>query len=375
MKIKANSKKLQEKLLTATKYIEQKPVKPILGCLLLKVKNKTLTITATDGSTALITGMKVENEEGKETKTAMQPSYLTEILKSLREQTVTLEEDENTHKITLTTDNGTYTFPGQDADEFPEFNRLEDENAEKYETETKTLTEAVRKTIGSTSDDELHPVMKAICLKFKENGTLDVTATDGVRLSKVNIKGKEGLQGGCIIPKKSAERLLATMAGETGKVEMTYDLKRLMFRMPETAMVTLQQEGKYPQYESLLKEDGDIKVKANRKQMIKTLKAVQSCSNKSSNMIRMTIWNNMMKISAQDIDFATAGEETIQCEYEGEKFETGYKAGYLIENLSVMDSESVEMTMTDPLKPALIRPVQTTEGLDEMHLMMPMSLI
>ena len=81
-----------------------------------------------------------------------------------------------------------------------------------------------------------------------------------------------------------------------------------------------------------------------------------------------------MVVSAQDIDFSTSAEEKIMCSFEGSELNIGFKATYLIEILSNINSEEVILELADPSRAGLIVPSENEENEDLLMLLMPMML-
>lgn len=79
-------------------------------------------------------------------------------------------------------------------------------------------------------------------------------------------------------------------------------------------------------------------------------------------------------VSAQDIDFSTSAEEKIVCSFDGTELSIGFKATYLIEILSNINSEEVILELADPSRAGLIVPSENEENEDLLMLLMPMML-
>ena len=88
----------------------------------------------------------------------------------------------------------------------------------------------------------------------------------------------------------------------------------------------------------------------------------------------MQLKENEMLVSAQDIDFYTSAEEKIVCSFDGTELSIGFKATYLIEILSNINSEEVILELADPSRAGLIVPSENEENEDLLMLLMPMML-
>ncbi|MEO3314892.1 DNA polymerase III subunit beta, partial [Parabacteroides merdae] len=89
---------------------------------------------------------------------------------------------------------------------------------------------------------------------------------------------------------------------------------------------------------------------------------------------KLLLKENEMFVSAQDIDFSTSAEEKIVCSFDGTELSIGFKATYLIEILSNINSEEVILELADPSRAGLIVPSENEENEDLLMLLMPMML-
>ncbi len=104
------------------------------------------------------------------------------------------------------------------------------------------------------------------------------------------------------------------------------------------------------------------------------LKRVAVFSNPSSSLVKLQLSEDRIVVSAQDIDFLTAAEETIPCTYEGNVMNIGFKALFLIDILNNIPSADVRVELSDPSRAGLILPVEKEDNEDMLTLLMPMML-
>ena len=97
-------------------------------------------------------------------------------------------------------------------------------------------------------------------------------------------------------------------------------------------------------------------------------------ANTGTSLLKLALSDNQIKISAQDIDFSTSAEETIACSYTGMPMSIGFKAPFLIEILSSIESDEVVLELADPARAGLILPTENAENEDLLLLLMPMLL-
>jgi DNA polymerase-3 subunit beta len=82
-----------------------------------------------------------------------------------------------------------------------------------------------------------------------------------------------------------------------------------------------------------------------------------------------------MRMSAEDIDYSNAGIEHLTVNYNGEDMEIGFNSKFLIEMLQNMDSEQIQIEMSDPGRAGIIVPHDgEDEDEDILMLVMPIML-
>ena len=81
-----------------------------------------------------------------------------------------------------------------------------------------------------------------------------------------------------------------------------------------------------------------------------------------------------LTISAQDLDFANEATEQLTCNYEGAPLNIAFNAKFLVEMLSVLESEEIKIELSEPSRAGILSPVEETEGEEILMLVMPVML-
>ena len=117
MKFIVTSTALLKQLQQLSGVLNSSNTLPILDNFLFDIKNKSLTISASDLETAMSTQMAIEAKE--EGIIAIPAKILLEILKSLPEQPLTFTIDKKTLGVEISSDSGKYKLTGANGDDFP----------------------------------------------------------------------------------------------------------------------------------------------------------------------------------------------------------------------------------------------------------------
>jgi len=372
MKFIASSSALLSHLQAISRVINSKNTLPILECFLLKIEGHKLTATASDTETTLVTNFDLIEADG-DGSFAIPSKTLLDSLRELSEQPLTIEIDENSLEVTIYYQNGKYKFVAQNGDEFPKLKELK-EDSSNLEIPAAVLLNGINSTVFASADDELRPVMNGVVMDIStENVTF--VASDShklVRLKNSSIHGDQKAM--LIIPKKPANLLRAILPKETGGVIISFDDSNVVFRLSNYTVFCRLVEGRFPNYNVVIPQNNPYKVLVDRLSFLNTLKRVAIFANQSSSLVKMVISNNKIELTTQDIDFSTSAEETISCQYEGERITIGFKAQFIIDIVSNLNTQEIVLELADPSRAGLFLPLQNEENEDLLMLLMPMLL-
>ena len=372
MRFDVSSTALLSRLQAVGKVIASKNTLPILDNFLFQLEGNVLTVTASDVETRLVTSVEVMNAQGSGLF-CVSAKMLLEPLKELPEQPLTFDVNDANLEVFIHFQNGKYNFIGQKGDTYPQQKPLS-EQAVEVVIDAQQLLNGISRSLFATADDELRPVMNGIYFDFHTDD-LTFVASDGhklVRLRNLSVKSEE--RASFILPKKPATLLKNLLAKEDGVVRLQFDDNNAYVHCVNFEMVCRLIEGRYPNYNSVIPKENPFQVTIDRLSLLNALKRVSVFSNQSSSLIKLHLEDNLLTVSAQDIDFSTSAEERIPCAYEGDELSIGFKATYLIDILGNLSSTDVILQLADPSRAGLIFPSENEENEDFLMLLMPMML-
>lgn len=374
MKFVVSSTELLSHLQAISRVISSKNTLPILDNFLFELKDDQLVATASDLESTLITTVPLETSVG-EGIIAFPAKILTDTLKEFPEQPLTFDIDKSTLAVKITSQNGIFSIVGQNGEDFPKLPERQDSNLVSISVESSVLLTGINKTLFATADDELRPVMNGI---FVELGTNDLTfvASDAHKLVRYKrLDGRSELASSFILPKKPASLLRNILPKETNPVQVEFDEKNAFFTLSNYKLICRLVEGNYPSYNSVIPKTNPNKLTIDRIELYNTLKRVSVFSNPASNLIKFELKSNELVVSAQDIDFSISARERLQCQYEGQELEIGFKSVFLLEILANISSSNVMVELSDPTRAGIFLPYDN-ENADEdvLMLLMPMMI-
>ncbi|MEE9461378.1 MAG: DNA polymerase III subunit beta [Bacteroidales bacterium] len=374
MKFVVSSTDLLDHLQAVSRVISSKNTLPILDNFLFRLDGNELEITASDLESTLITKMTLENASDSGS-IAVPARILTDTLKEFPEQPLTFEIDNEKLSLVINSENGKFTVVGQNAADFPQMPSIKQDQKATIEVPAEVLYSGINKTLFASADDELRPVMNGVYVELATDN-LTFVASDAHKLVRYKrTDAKADTDSSFILPKKPASLLKNVLPKEENPVIIEFDDKNAFFSMTEYKLVCRLVEGNYPSYNSVIPTDNPNKLSIDRVEFYNTLKRVSVYSNQASNLVKLALTGNQITVSAQDIDFSISAYERLNCQYEGEDMEIGFKSTFLIEILSNLSSTDVIVELSDPTRAGIMLPaVSENEDEDVLMLLMPMMI-
>jgi DNA polymerase III subunit beta len=374
MKFVVSSMELLGHLQAVSRVISNKNTLPILDNFLFSLDAGVLEVTASDLESTLITSLQLENADGSG-EIAIPARILTDTLKEFPEIPLTFEIDTNSMMVVIQSESGKFTIMGQNAAEFPQVPQIKADQKQALEIDGEVLLSGINKTIFATADDELRPVMNGIFIELSGDDTTFV-ASDAhklVRYKRTDVTSES--EASFILPKKPASLLKNILPREQNMVKLEFDERNAAFTLTNYKMICRLVEGNYPSYNSVIPTDNPFRMTIDRVEFYNALRRVSVFSNQASNLVKLALTGNQLTVSAQDIDFSISGIERLNCQYEGDDMDIGFKSTFLIEILANLTTPDVVVEMSDPTRAGILLPATSeNENEDILMLLMPMMI-
>ncbi len=342
------------------KAVPAKTSLPILECFLFVLKGERLEITASDQELTLRTAVQTQStlSEGRMSVPARQ---LIDLLKALPDQPITIKTASDT-SFECIWSNGNSSLPYFSAEDYPNIKGASDASSEAV-LPAAVLYDGISNTIYATADDEMRPAMNGIFFDMDTTG-ITFVASDSHKLicfSSKDIQINE--KASFILHKKPAGILKSNLSKDGEDVRIKFDVNSNMaeFHFGDSVMICRLVVGKFPDYTRVIPQNNSNILKIDRLQLLNTVRRVAVCANKASNHIKFDLKSGQLEITAQDLGFALAAYEKIECDYNGDEMSIGFKSSFLIEILSNVDCETLVMKFADPRRAALIVPSEEEE--------------
>lgn len=367
MKFSATREQILGPLQAVIGVVERKQTMPVLANVLLAAKGNRLSVTGTDLEVELVASGEVS--VGQPGEITVPGRKLLEIAKSLPDKaavTVTLDGE----RVKIAAGRSRFTLSTLAASEFPV---VESVNA----TQTLTLPQAeLGRLIAKT-----HFSMAQQDVRYYLNGTLFETdgkmlrtvATDGHRLAIAEAAlaaGGKGVQAQQVIVPRKGVLELQRILGNSGEVEIAIGSNHIRLQIGDIRFTSKLIDGKFPEYSRVIPANPGKIMVVDRESMRAALQRTAILSNEKYRGVRVSLAKNSIKLQAHNPEQEEAQDE-VEIDYTGEEMEIGFNVTYLLDALSAVDTETVEVGLTDANSSCLIRAPGTTAS---RYVVMPMRL-
>jgi DNA polymerase-3 subunit beta len=259
---------------------------------------------------------------------------------------------------------------GHDGSDYPGIPSFE--GSQQLDIPAEVLQRAIQKTGFAVSKDALRPAMMGILFQIRNNGT-QVVATDGHRLVRLTLKrisSPDPLE--FIVPSKALS--LASRVAQADNCAVAVGGGFASFDYGDTTVLARLIDEPYPNYEAVIPKENDRLLSINRQSMLQAVKRVALYSSTMTHQIRLSLKENQIEFSAEDIERASEARETVLCEYSDEPMDIGFNSVYLTEVISNLDADELAFKFSSPNRAGVIEPSNQSEDEDVLMLIMPVML-
>ncbi len=332
---------------TVARAVANRAQLPALSHILIEAKREGLILSATD----LEVGMrvKVAAKVVVEGRVAVPAKMLLEFLGSLNPGRV---------EIVTQGDSLLVSAPGYSAkfqtispEEFPALPEIVGDT-ETCVLEGKALAEGVERVAFASARDTLRPVLTGVLWEVSKK-KVRLVATDGFRLAIEEIVAEnKGEVGAFLIPSRAlveVVRLPTEGKIRVGKLSAT---NQLFFEVGDVQLMSQLLDGNFPDYQKIIPKEFSTEIKVNREELTQAIKAMYIFARENSNMVRFQIERNKLVLLASSSERGESRAE-LPITLSGEPLEIIFNARYVLDYLSIVEGEQVEIAMGGKLAPGL----------------------
>src|SRR5215207_4303188 len=354
MKLTATREEILAPLQSVIGVVERRQTMPVLANVLLSARNNRLSITGTDLEVELVAASNVTVTQAGDV--TIPGRKLLDIFRALPEKTsVTLSTEGE--RVSLRAGRSRFTLSTLPATEFP---LVEDINAQQtVEVSQAEFLRLIDKTHFSMAQQDVRYYLNGMLLET-EGKNLRAVATDGHRLAlcETELVSRANTSQQVIVPRKGVLELQRILGAE-GAFELAVGTNHVRAQIADIRFTSKLIDGKFPEYGRVIPANPTKIVTADRETLRHALQRTAILSNEKYRGVRLTVKPDLLMIQAHNPEQEEA-EDQIEVAYQGDEVEIGFNVNYLLDALAAIETDKVEIGLTDSNSSCLIRAPGTT---------------
>ncbi len=360
----------REPLLSALQAIvgvvERRQTQAVLSNILVATEGTQLRLTTTDLEVELVAYLEATIEEAGET--TLPARKWLDICRNLPES-ATLELTFHGERALLRSGKSRFSLATMSAEEFPQVESIG--ATEVVNIPSAELRRLVEHTHFSMAQHDVRFYLNGLLFELTGRGARAV-ATDGHRLALADSDTPIAVDQPkrVIIPRKGVQELQRLLNNNDEPVSLELGDNHLRVTFASIRLTSKLIDGQYPDYTRVIPKGGDKHLAVDRQALRQALTRVAILSNERYRGVRFAVESDTLRIGSQNPDQEEA-EEELPIAYDGTPVEVGFNANYLLDALGAIDTEQVELTLTDASSSGVIRGKGTDNAY---YVIMPMRL-
>lgn len=346
--------------------VERRQTLPILSHLLLNAEEQRLSLTGTDlevEATAYIPVM--APEAGQCTVPARKMLDICRTLPEGSELSIVQEAE----RAVVTSGKSRFVLNSLPAKEFPGVGDIK--AVASFAVTQDRLKEHIDRTQFAMAQQDVRYYLNGLLMEVGST-VLRTVATDGHRLAVCTSKGDHVSDKNqqIIIPRKGVAELARMLEAGPAPIQVEIGQNHIRLLTDTLCFTSKLVDGRFPDYQRVLPQHTTSKLMIERVLLIQALMRVSILSNEKYRGVRFQVEQDLLKIQANNPDQEESYEE-LGAVYEGEPVEIGFNATYLLDALNAVQTEQVEIRLSDPNSCCLIQGIGDGKS---QYVVMPMRL-
>jgi len=351
--------------------VERKNTIPILANVLLEATGGEVKFLATDLEVGLRS--KCSATVAKGGSLTLPAKKLYEIVKALPETDVRIEEDRSGVKVAADRfDSRMQTLPREDFPTLPEGT-----GSYSASLPRDVLKHMVSKTqFAITGEDTRYFLNGALFILRPDS--MSLVSTDGHRLALITVprdktkKPKAEDEVRVILPRKTLLELARLLGEGEGDIQYERGENHLFFDIGGRLLISRMIDGQFPAFERVIPKTNDKRVEFDRDRLTSAVKRVALLSNERSRAVKFQMDKGKVEIASSSPEFGEA-KEVLMVDYAAAPVTICFNAQYVLDFLSVVETDSVSLEFKDEMSQAVMKPIGG-DGYEYTYVIMPMRI-
>ncbi|MEI5673396.1 MULTISPECIES: DNA polymerase III subunit beta [Nocardioides] len=378
MKFRVERDVLADAVAWAARSLPVRPSVPVLAGLLIEAGDEGLVLSTFDYETSARATLKADVAE--DGRALVSGRLLADICRSLPAKPVDMVLDGS--RVSLTCGSARFSLQTMPVEDYP---TLPDMPAATGTVQSDVFAHAVAQAVTAAGRDDMLPVLTGVRIEI-DGSSISLLATDRFRLSHRELGWDPRTPDeavAALVPAKvlgdtaksltaGSEVTIALAAGGSGEGIIGFEgaaaggVRRTTTRLLD---------GEFPKVRSLFPSEHLTVATVKKSELVESVKRVALVAERNT-AVQLAFSDGVLTLDAGSGDEAQASE-SIEADINGEDITTGFNPQFLLDGLTAIDQEQVELAFTQASKPVVISGA-TAEGADDpgfRYLLMPRRLL
>lgn len=366
MEIEVSQAKLAKALNNVSRIAVGKVTLPVLNNVLIRVDNKKVSLITTNLDMAIVDFVPVSSS--KDGVITVPAKLLAEFVSTLpKGETIKLTAKNN--KITVTAGKYSSTINGTSADDFPELPEIKEKDAVVFKIGIDEFKNGINQVAVASSNDLTRPALTGIYFNTYDK-TLAIAATDGYRLAEKKLVKNVQSDISVIVPATSLQEVLRSISDDMEEVEISFNDDLVRFRLGEVEIISKLIDASYPDYKRLIPKDNNIKLDADREELMRVTKlaALFARRSASGSIICEAKKPDIFSVRSVASELGE-NDSTLETKIE-EEGKINLNSRFLIDALNVLDENIIHLEFSNRISPIVLK---NKKNDDYTHIIMPLN--
>jgi len=163
--------------------------------------------------------------------------------------------------------------------------------------------------------------------------------------------------GSVIVPSRHLSEVARAVNPTRSTVSISFSEQRnqVFFSLKDVEISSRLIEGNYPNYAQVIPGESTTTVKLPTASLLREAKTASVLARDAANPVRLRVGDNTLTLVAQTAEVGD-DEAPLSANVKGDDVQIAFNARYVLDALSVMDSDEVQLSFNGSLQPGVIRP-------------------
>lgn len=365
--LQAERDALLKPLLAVTGIVERRHTLPILSNVLIDKKGDEVGFLATDLEIQITTAS-ADALPGEHFRLTTSAKKLQDILRAIPDKTtITLEQQDG--RLTLKAGKSRFNLQTLPAEDFPLLPLNGNPDAS-FSLAQGTLRRLLSQVQFAMAVQDIRYYLNGLLLQT-EGHQVRLISTDGHRLAFASAEVKADLpRAEVILPRKTVLELYKLLTDSDDEIQINILPNQVHFCFGATSIISKVVDGKFPDYNRVIPLDNEKIFLIDRIVFLHALQRAAILANEKFRGVRLVLKSGLLSIMCTNSEQEEA-EEELEIGYTGEGLEIGFNINYLLDVLTNLPAETLQLAFGDGNRSALFT---IPDNGDFKYIVMPMRI-